>query len=1079
MTGNPNPQLQVLPRTVSVALSSATMQYSTAVPLLNATYDASAFLPQDNIQIQNIRPINPGGGLLDIGSYDVAAQASGNGLSNYTILWQLGTLTVVPLNVRFGFMDSALPNWQYGDTGPSWIAEWTNQQRLGFLTDAGLLAPVAPAFSTSLRSPTGLLTTLQEKSPVGTYTLTATLDPSIAHRYQVLNDAATLQISPRVISLVNPTGITATYGSRPTLSLNNVLAGDSVTALATNISNVANTSASIALANIWNADGTLRNPAAHEAPDVQQYSLNAVGLSGTSASNYLLSPASLANAELTIVPKLITATSLTGGTSVYGTARSAPTATFSGLVYAADAQSITPRMSLTATNVATGAGAVVAANTPVGSYSWALDSQTGQLSGDPAVARNYYLDLSAPSPASFFSITPRPVTYSVTSTQAIYGTPIGQSVNFDGLLAGDGPDLAAVLGFSSGGALQALSSIPYVGPGFAGPLNRAPAGTYDVSVNGLTGSAASNYLISAAGSTNGTLVVDPKELIWSTGSGVIYQGIGELGSIQSGNLGGYTLDGVLPGDSVTASLGATITRGTGTTSQQVLTSLDQLNNNVAVGDYPILVTAIGGASAPNYRLATAGNAPGILTVGTLQGYGLGLLGINVQNFLAAAAAGQRTVIPTAGVVALSPPPVTTQALGGGDTVNVGGSSGANPLVFATAGGRTTSTDGASASTTLGGITLSAGANQSSTALAGANATAGGVDASATARSSQSASACIGAACATARVTEQAQASARISPWSTTPVDLSTNLSVTVAAGARVNFTCGGENCSLAATDTSTVNASLGARIDWLSGVSASASAGASHSDTVSFASGCGRATCNVTGGVTFAVAVSQSEAVEWNNGARVRSNVSVGASVTASTSAGVNGSAGGVETSLGVSTGEFALGENASATMENGKVTLNVGATVGVGIVGVSFDVKIQVDPSYLVNGVNTSAEFMAAGLMGQNVTYTAFVDPAAAQARLAQQQSLAQDIAEHSRSEATYLQALLIGNTNTDPTTVQAALERLAASEQTLRRRVADAGFQINGSGSTLTLVDNNPPATTVVTEHRDGMFDVIAGAF
>jgi hypothetical protein len=178
------------------------------------------------------------------------------------------------------------------------------------------------------------------------------------------------------------------------------------------------------------------------------------------------------------------------------------------------------------------------------------------------------------------TINPRPLTYSVASTMSTYGTVASPAITFTGVVNSD-----SVTG--TVGLLNNLSN----------PVTLAaktPAGSYTEIVTALSNP---NYTIAASGNATGTLTVSPLAITYRVAD--VSATFGTLATP-----GAATLNGVLPGDTVTGTV----------------TVFDALNNpvvlaaNTAIGTYAEKVTGLGGGSAPNYVVAANGNQPGVLTI---------------------------------------------------------------------------------------------------------------------------------------------------------------------------------------------------------------------------------------------------------------------------------------------------------------------------------------------------------------------------------------------------------------------------------------------------------------------------------
>jgi len=312
---------------------------------------------------------------------------------------------------------------------------------------------------------------------------------------------------------------------------------------------------------------------------------------GTLASDYGYGFA-FSTGTLTIQPKTVN-WSVADASSTYGTLASLGKATLSGVLSGDDLSAAAVAFSGGAavtlgpqTNVGitgfSGAGAVsglvpvtLGPRTYAGSYMELVTGLSGAASG------NYILALTG-NTAGTLTIQPKPVSWSVADASSTYGTlaSLG-TATLAGVLSGD--NLSAVAAAFSGGAAVTL-----------GP--RTDAGSYTERVTDLSGAASGNYTLAPAGNTAGTLTIQPKPVSWS-----VADASSTYGTLAS--LGSATLTGVLSGDVVGATVAAFLA------GQPV-----DLTAVTSAGRYDELVTALAGAAAPNYRLASSGNVLGTLTI---------------------------------------------------------------------------------------------------------------------------------------------------------------------------------------------------------------------------------------------------------------------------------------------------------------------------------------------------------------------------------------------------------------------------------------------------------------------------------
>jgi filamentous hemagglutinin family protein len=394
---------------------------------------------------------------------------------------------------------------------------------------------------------------------VGNYTVTVAatndfgidLDVASSGYFFNLTPASTsLTIAPRTVTATVSNGA-YTYGSpQAVVTLNNVVNGDAIVPVAT-----LNGDPDIALQLLSGGFGFgARVP-------VGSSSFTVTGLAGARASNYILDASGVLSGTLTISPRAITY-GVTSGSQVYGTLGNLPSAGFTG-VLAEDIVFGTVGLSMSDTPIAHDA------RLRVGSY----DAIVTDLYG--ADAGNYVLAASGHTPG-VFTVTPKPLTWSVGNSSSVYGTlatSFGASL-LEGVLPGD-----VVSGVVS----------PY---GFT-PAERTPAGTYYTAVTALSGPDANNYTLAAAGNQFGIHTIDPKPINYTFTDVSSQYGEGH-------NFGSVTLHGVLAGDAVWVSAQDIFRNG-----ERV-----ELDETTPVGEYEQRVTAL---NNPNYTPAASGNE-GTLTI---------------------------------------------------------------------------------------------------------------------------------------------------------------------------------------------------------------------------------------------------------------------------------------------------------------------------------------------------------------------------------------------------------------------------------------------------------------------------------
>ncbi|WP_029012624.1 MBG domain-containing protein [Niveispirillum irakense] len=290
--------------------------------------------------------------------------------------------------------------------------------------------------------------------------------------------------------------------------------------------------------------------------NVGTYGQALIRLTGEGAGNYTIAASGNSAGQLIITPKTLTY-SIASATGTYGTAARLGQVTLSGLVNGDDVQA-----------TAGVVGATVNDRLAAGTYSQSVSGLTGSR------ASNYTLAATGNSAGSLV-IAPKTLTYSIGHAGSVYGTlaTLGD-IRLNGVLEGDA--VAGMAALSNGALLT----------------ERLAAGTYGVSVSGLTGAAAGNYTIAVAGNSAGSLTVAPKPITYAIAGASATYG-------QTPVLGAATFNGVLAGDQV----GGMVALAPGTSS-------GRLN----VGTYGQTLAGLSGADANNYVLASSGHQAGTLTI---------------------------------------------------------------------------------------------------------------------------------------------------------------------------------------------------------------------------------------------------------------------------------------------------------------------------------------------------------------------------------------------------------------------------------------------------------------------------------
>ncbi len=1089
----------VTPRPVTVTFGNVGAYFSQTPGQASQTIDAGSLgaLPfKDNITFASYTPTG-----LDAGTYPLSGYAASGTIGNYSFTFKPGTLTISPLPLVG--TAGAMPSFIYGDTTPL-------QQGTPFNFASALDAtPVfGVGYQLSTMDKSGTAVTLAARTPVGSYSVVAALT---SKNYDLLSQTpGTVVVTPR--TLYAQSAPAAVYGSKPgDLTVSNAVAGDNISVSPTTIVSAYGDTYQVGA--IWNAAGGLVDPAKRDAIPAAGnafYGVTAAQLSGADASNYVLGGAGFAGSgiPIEITKKDITVAGLAPSSVVYGGTLpvNPSSASFNGLVYAADAADLMPQMSATLSRTVAGQTSNYDASTSVvaggvGTYDWKIAPSITLLQKQPAggfaagclaigfgcTSANYNL-VAGTNDAAPLTVTPKPITFSVSNAATIYGTSTKQAATLTGVLVQDEANLGVALGISTtGGTLQAVAGATYDGSGaaYTTTIAKAPAGNYTTSVNALTGAAAGNYVPVLAGSTKGTLTVDKKEISYKAFDASLFYDIGGVNGSMA-NFGNYALYGIVAGDQVTANLAIQYPLTGKLVGLQGFTP-----TTLQPGTYNIIATGIAGASAGNYKLGTWAsefayqqtipapavpyNQKGTLDVvdpGILAGFNL--IGTGAQDATKSAVDSFVASLKEN----LKPPtvelPNTTQPVDntGGTTVETYAGTSSNSSSGTSGTGASASAGaGAEAGVDYSSGDVSAGAHASAGAGADANAGPNGANASAGANAHADVGACIGNVCNTTSADLEAEAHAKINAWSTTPIDLGSSVTATVSNETTIQLNCGGVECSVTNTLTVSAGASVEAKLDLLSGMTLEAKAGFSVSDTVTFTSGCGQATCIVSGGVTYEVTASVSSEIDLDHGPSLHTEVGVEAGVTVSGSAGVEGSHGSVEASGGVTFGSVSAGEHAEVSFgSDGVMNVDLGLTLALGV-GLSFDIKFSVD-------WNEVGSDIANGVMGYDTTYYVYADPAAADARSKLLAGFATEAADLKQREIAMINDLLQGKT-LNPAEFKRRVEAMQMEEARLYRGMGYAQAGIDARDGNITINDYDPPKMIAVTEHHDGAVDKAADFF
>ncbi|MFC7331871.1 MBG domain-containing protein [Rhodocista pekingensis] len=523
-----NGTLTVNPAALTITASDAIKGYGSTISLTG--YSANGLVNGDSISAVALASDGSAAN-ASIGNYAIQATgATGTGLSNYSITYAAGTLTVGKAILTVKATDAAKT---YGSIGS-----------LSGFTITGLLD--GDNVSTVTLSSGGLAGT----AAVGSYAINASnVSGSGLDNYAITYVGGTLTVTPAPLT-ITASGATKTYGTSAGLTgftSNGLVNGDTVTAV------------------------TLTSGGAGTAATVGSYSIVGSNATGTGLSNYSIT---YANGTLTVNPAALTITA-SGATKTYGASAGLTGFTSNGLINGDTVTAVT----------LTSGGADAAAN--VGSYGIVGSNATGTGLSNYSIT---YVD---------GTLVVDPAALTITASDAIksYGSTIsltGYSAN--GLVNGD--SISAVALASDGSAAN------------------ASIGNYAIQATGATGTGLSNYSITYAA---GTLTVGKAILtVKATDAAKIY------GSI--GSLSGFTISGLLDGDNV-----STVTLSSG-----------GLAGTAAVGSYAINASNVSGSGLDNYAITYVGGTltvtPAPLTIaasGATKTYGTsaGLTGFSAAGLL--------------------------------------------------------------------------------------------------------------------------------------------------------------------------------------------------------------------------------------------------------------------------------------------------------------------------------------------------------------------------------------------------------------------------------------------------------------
>ncbi|WP_431051681.1 beta strand repeat-containing protein [Roseateles sp. L2-2] len=547
LSGSVSASLTIAPKPVSFFVGNAAQTYGTASALPISVL--AGVLSGDDVN--GVVGLSSGGSSvlasarLAAGSYAASVTTlAGAAASNYVLAVSGNTDGVFRV-------DPKALTWSVADAGSTYGTLAT----LGVATLGGVLAGDVVTGTVAASADGSTPFTLAANTRAGNYAEIVTgLGGAQAGNYTLAvggNATGRLVVAPKTITYVGGS-IDQIYGQTlQTPGLVGLLAGDTV--VGTQRFDVVEPRVGIGSSSAW--------PVGH-------YVTSVAGLTGADAGNYVLAVSGNSALDITVKPKPLTYVA-TGGGNVYGSSPLAGGPVLSGIVGADQVEAL-PTVDIG------GSPQFLGATTRAGTYTFG--ATTASLNG--AAAGNYVIAASGNTPASWI-VSPKPLTWSVSAGNAIYGdvpTVAGNGTSLSGVLPGD--SVGAVLAALDGGG--AVVARPSVG------------GTWWAGVNALTGADAGNYTLAGSGNAVGALTVTPRPVSFSTASAnSVYGNLATLGAVTLGN--------VLAGDSV----------GYSTALLSGATPV-ALTDRTHAGVYVEAVTAITGN--PNYVLATNGNSAGTLTV---------------------------------------------------------------------------------------------------------------------------------------------------------------------------------------------------------------------------------------------------------------------------------------------------------------------------------------------------------------------------------------------------------------------------------------------------------------------------------
>ena len=522
--------LTVSQKALTVTASGQSTTYGSALALGSSAFTTSGLVNGDTVSAvtlnQNSNTTVPA--TQAAGSYTgaingiLASGATGTGLSNYTISYVPGALTVSPATLT---VTADAKTMVYGATVPSLtytITGYVNSENANTANVTG-----APSITTAASS----------TSNVGNYTISAAANSLAAPNYIFAYTNGNLSVTPATLTYV-ATPTTSIYGATPSVNAGTV----------TGFVNSDTLSNATTGTLVFSTTATANS-------NVNSYAITGSGLTANNG-NYVFVQAAGNSTALTINPATLTYVA-TPTTSIYGATPSVNAGTVTGFVN-----------SDTLSNATTGTlvfSTTATANSNVNSYA---------ITGSGLTANNgNYVFVQAAGNSTALTINPATLTITANNQTATYGSALSVG--------------AGSTQFTSVG-LQNNETIGSITLASSGASNTANVGSYSLVPSTATGGtfAPSNYTISYV---PGTLTVSPATLTVTADAKTMVYGA-TVPSLT------YTITGYVNSEN------ANTANVTGAPS--ITTAASSTSN---VGNYTISAAA-NSLAAPNYIFAyTNGN----------------------------------------------------------------------------------------------------------------------------------------------------------------------------------------------------------------------------------------------------------------------------------------------------------------------------------------------------------------------------------------------------------------------------------------------------------------------------------------